>query len=347
MIPKAQFEILFAPNTIEVGQTVHFNVRVANIGELPWLARAANPVSLSYHWLASDRTYFVRDGLRTPLPADLQPGEQVVVPCEVMGPNTPGRFFVEFDMVQEQVGWFKAHGSPTALTVCEVVVPEKRVWSDRDYENAWKDADLNEDYWTLTGPASKDEFESLGRTKRQMLVDLGLTPASRVLDVGCGTGSLTQALFDYLGPQGLYYGTDIGAEAVAFCQKKYRRPNFHFLRNDATRIPIDGKQFDIIVLFSVFTHLYPQEIRAMLEDLRRLLDVNGLIIADVFVALDVDKFDGGHGPDALVAINETHLLETFAPTGLHFTVLDDSAWGTRTRRVLYKIGHAAADSRPT
>src|SRR5260221_14539559 len=104
-----------------------------------------------------------------------------------------------------------------------------------------------------------------------MLVNLGLTSASSVLDVGCGTGSLTQALFDYLGPQGLYYGTDIGAEAVAFCEKNYRRPNFHFLRNETTRIPIDGKQFDIIVLFSVFTHLYPQEIRAMLEDLRRLL----------------------------------------------------------------------------
>jgi SAM-dependent methyltransferase len=103
---------------------------------------------------------------------------------------------------------------------------------DFDYRSAYRKADLGRNYWRIIGADSQEEFEALGRAKLKLLVGLGLTSRSRVLDVGCGTGALTEVLLDYLGPQGLYYGTDLALEAVAFCEQKYRRPNFCFRTNE-------------------------------------------------------------------------------------------------------------------
>src|SRR5262249_44614789 len=94
---------------------------------------------------------------------------------------------------------------------------------DFDYRTAYRQADLERDYWSIVGPKTKDEFQDLARGKFQLLLAQGLTPDKRILDVGCGTGQLTEALADYLSPAGLYYGTDIAPEAIAFCRGKFRR----------------------------------------------------------------------------------------------------------------------------
>lgn len=212
-----------------------------------------------------------------------------------------------------------------------------------DYRIAYRKADLDRDHWSIVGPTSQEEFEALGRGKRQMLIGAGLTPQGRVLDVGCGTGQLTEALFDYLSPEGLYHGTDIAPQAVAFCQKKFRRPNFFFHQNEMTRLPLADVQFDIVYFGSVFTHMYPQEIGALLTDARRLLGVSGLIIADAFVASEVDPFGGDRG---MVVINEAHLLETFARTGLRYEVLHTWPWSPGVCRSIFQLSLAAECGRP-
>ena len=97
---------------------------------------------------------------------------------------------------------------------------------------------------------------------------------------------------EYLSPQGLYYGTDIAQEAVDFCRKTYCRPNFVFAQNELTRVPIEGISFDFIYFGSVFTHVYPEEIRALLLEVARLLAPMGQIIADLFVDPEADRVPG-------------------------------------------------------
>ncbi len=100
-------------------------VTLANRSDQVWPAAAWNVtgpvVNLSYHVRALDDTVLVNDGLRTPLPFDLKPETSVTLAAAVSVPDAPGRYLLEFDVVQEGVGWFTARGSPGARVVFDAV----------------------------------------------------------------------------------------------------------------------------------------------------------------------------------------------------------------------------------
>lgn len=203
-----------------------------------------------------------------------------------------------------------------------------------DYRAAYRGVDLDRDYWSIVGPSTEEEFVRLGQGKRKMLIDLGLRPDSRVLDVGCGTGQVAAALEDYLSPEGSYLGTDIAPEAVAFCKKKFRRPNFRFLGNEMTQVPVEQDRFDYVYFGSVFTHLYPHEIGAMLREVHRLLEAGGRVIADAFLA-DIPR--GSRGDRARTVIDEALLLKTFAAAGFSHQVVNDWPCEPGVRRSIFLL----------
>ena len=59
-----------------------------------------------------------------------------------------------------------------------------------------------------------------------------------------------------------------------------------------TFLPVDPSSFDIICLFSVFTHLAPHDYVAMLEMLRKYVKPDGTLIFSLFVN---ETTAGGHG----------------------------------------------------
>jgi len=123
----------------------------------------------------------------------------------------------------------------------------------------------------------------------------GLKPQSKILDVGCGLGRIAFSLLEYLNDDGEYYGIDMGKEAIEYCTKNYQRPNFHFILNNNTNIPITNKKFDFITFFSVFTHLYPNEIIEFLKQCKELLEKNGVIISDMLVLNQIETNAGTRG----------------------------------------------------
>src|SRR5262249_40351917 len=144
------------------------------------------------------------------------------------------------------------------------------------------------------------------------LIEQGLTPTSHVLDVGCGTGQLTAPLADYLAAEGVYCGTDVAPEAVAFCKERFRLPNFTFLVNEMTHLPLEGP-FDVAFLGGVLRHRYPAEVGALLKEVARLLSQDGFVMADAFVS---DAAAGHAGHRGLVRISEAVLRRLFAQAGL-------------------------------
>ncbi len=127
-----------------------------------------------------------------------------------------------------------------------------------------------------------------------------------MLDVGCGV-KFSQAVLNRNVAMGRYVGIDVSpriieflASAVTDARMAYR----HFdARNERynprgtpmaelTELPLDGEQFDVICLFSVFTHLDPADYVAMLRLLRPHIAPTGRLLYSIF--LD-EPTEGGHG----------------------------------------------------
>src|SRR5262245_61741305 len=212
---SAAVEVLSAPQRVPVTQPAALRLRLTNTGPRAWAAGGPFPVRVGYRWLWSDGRP-IDDAQRTPLPARLAPGGRLELDGAVLPPNTAGEYTLAIDLVREGVGWCRSAGARA-----EVRVQGHRASGADDafdYLDLYARTDLERDWWTIVGPASREEFESLGRIKLRFLTEHGLTPESRVLDVGCGTGQLAAPLVGYLSDRGRYCGTDIAPEAVAFCR---------------------------------------------------------------------------------------------------------------------------------
>jgi Methyltransferase domain len=135
------------------------------------------------------------------------------------------------------------------------------------------------------------------------LPDLGST---EMLDFGCGV-RFTQAFLNRRLPIKRYVGVDIYRELIEFLQANVSDPRFEFVHvnahnalynptgevmSEVTPLPIDGQEFDLICLFSVFTHLAPHDYVTMLRLLRRFAKPT----ARLFYTLFLDEpSDSGRG----------------------------------------------------
>jgi SAM-dependent methyltransferase len=163
----------------------------------------------------------------------------------------------------------------------------------------------------LRKTASASEQESIESAKwliEHMCEHLGIDDLgdSEVLDFGCGV-KFTQALINHSLPIKSYVGIDVDREMVDFLQEHVDDPRFEYFHIDVRNemynpdgdalsgdvaLPIEGRSFDVICLFSVFTHLAPDDARRLLVLLRRYVKPEGRL----FFTLYVDELtEAGHG----------------------------------------------------
>jgi SAM-dependent methyltransferase len=127
-----------------------------------------------------------------------------------------------------------------------------------------------------------------------------------MLDVGCGT-KFTQALLNDGIPVARYAGVDVYREMVEYLAANVTDPRFSYHHmntqnemynpggerlGDDTRLPLGNERFDLICLFSVFTHLEPHDYPHMLRMLRHQIKDDGRLVYSLFVD---QASAGGHG----------------------------------------------------
>ena len=118
---SAEFADPPAALVIPTGTVTSVPITVRNTGLRDWPRRGDTPVHLSYHWVApAGEDIFVWDGARTRLPDSVATGDTVTLPAVVDGNMPPGRYRLQWDMVQEHVAWFSTLGAETATTWVEV-----------------------------------------------------------------------------------------------------------------------------------------------------------------------------------------------------------------------------------
>ncbi len=139
-----------------------------------------------------------------------------------------------------------------------------------------------------------------------------------LLDMGCGN-KFVQAILDRGLPIGRYVGIDIHPGLIDFLQSNVSDERFSFYTSnthndmynpegeplsEATRLPVEEESFDLICLFSVFTHLAPNDYVLMLKLLRHYIKPGGRIIFSLFVN---ETTKGGHG---FVDVMSSHFAAT-------------------------------------
>ncbi len=119
-------------------------------------------------------------------------------------------------------------------------------------------------------------FVASGKLQFSLLLQLGMSPASSVADVGCGSGRLAAQLAAISGLK--YTGTDIVPDLLAHATALCQRPDWSFHLSDGVTIPCPDESADFICFFSVLTHLKHEESYHYLTEAKRVLRKGGQIV---------------------------------------------------------------------
>jgi SAM-dependent methyltransferase len=104
-----------------------------------------------------------------------------------------------------------------------------------------------------------------------------LRSISRMLDWGCGCGRVT-AHFVLDAEAGTVHGCDIDSEAVSWCKSHLAPGEFRTVK-PLPPTPYDSDSFDLVIGFSVFTHLAREVQHAWLTEMQRVIAPGGLFLA--------------------------------------------------------------------
>ena len=117
---KAELSLPEPLTTLRPNEKKTINVKVKNASDVLWIVYGMRKedgskyrVSVGNRWLDSKNQLLTNMDGRIGLPANLGPGQEVVVPLLITAPGQAGDYILELDAVHEGVNWFKDKGSPT------------------------------------------------------------------------------------------------------------------------------------------------------------------------------------------------------------------------------------------
>ena len=130
---------------------------------------------------------------------------------------------------------------------------------------------------------------------------VGDVEIEKMLDWGCGSGRIT-GFFYFFSNIPLIYGCDIDKEAIDWAQKNF--PKAQFTANSPyPPTGYENDMFEMIVSFSVFTHLDRENQIAWLKEMYRIMKPGGLFISTI------------HGMTAARTIMNLSQIESFVKEG--------------------------------
>jgi SAM-dependent methyltransferase len=157
---------------------------------------------------------------------------------------------------------------------------------------------------------------------------------SRILDFGCGV-KLVQALLEREYRQRKYVGVDVYGEMIEYLRSHVTDPRFEFAKLDfhnemynkqgermtgASRLPIADDVFDIITMFSVITHMVPDDALATLKILRGYAAPASRLVFSTFI-------DPGQSQDFVDKVPDRPLLNAYYRKEFLDALVATAGWG--------------------
>jgi len=116
-----------------------------------------------------------------------------------------------------------------------------------------------------------------GRIRRRIISSAELSPGQRVLDVGCGTGTLAIEAAKAVGPDGRVDGIDPSLEMIARAKSKAQASGqrLHFQEAGIESLPFPDHSFDSVLSSLAFHHFDGPLQQAGLAEIHRVLAPGG------------------------------------------------------------------------
>lgn len=139
------------------------------------------------------------------------------------------------------------------------------------------------------------EFAAIGKLERDCLLSLGLNEKTKIVDLGCGSGRLARQVISVIGPEGSYLGLDVSKTLIeeACTQIKGNIGNipFKFQVIQDCRVPCEDNSMDLLVAFSVVTHIDLEDTFSYLVEALRILRPGGRMVVSYLSADVQDHWD--------------------------------------------------------
>jgi SAM-dependent methyltransferase len=172
--------------------------------------------------------------------------------------------------------------------------------------------------------AFKTQEEAYNKAFDQLSSIEHIKSCNKILDIGCGPGRLALGLINNNASIEKYVGVDVNKTAVDWCSSNLTTLNgnyeFFYLNKynaryassnsteNSSYFDIDAfkNKYDLVYLYSVFSHLVPDDLIEYLNVFKNLLEPNGVVYTTIFVGNAVDTYEE----------NPTHLdFLNFKPSG--------------------------------
>jgi len=140
-----------------------------------------------------------------------------------------------------------------------MILKEKRVFFDR-LAKSWDSA---------------QDLHLIRRRLTEGLEELKVEESEIVLDLGSGTGNLSERLLSRLGNKGRVLAVDISLEMHFEAAKKFKDPRLLRVCGDALFLPVKDRSLKRVICFSSWPHFsHPNEV---IREINRVLARGGLL----------------------------------------------------------------------
>ena len=159
------------------------------------------------------------------------------------------------------------------------------------------------------------QFNMMTQAQLEKLLDpLNVSTCQSILDVGCGTGALTEYIADH--SNGKITGMDFSSDAIQFAQERTRekRDRLSFQVVDMDEIAFPANSFDAIV--SIDTLYFVKDLHKTMSAMRHSLQRHGQM--GIFFS---PKISTGESKDMLLPEN-TALAKALETCGMQFETWD-------------------------
>ncbi len=107
----------------------------------------------------------------------------------------------------------------------------------------------------------------------------GLKTSDKVLEIGCGIGTVSRLIGDYL-EEGKLVALDTSTQSIAYAKENIQNSNIEFQETDLTRDTLDDK-FDFIVMPDVLEHIPIEKHPNLFSNLRKVSNTDTTILIHI------------------------------------------------------------------